>query len=86
MHLHSFEIESINSRCRYQAKIPAELVAQILGHKPSARAEMVNTARPLDLPCVHHEKMGVCILKQAGGTFDHAKVPGKLRMLSGGAV
>ena len=47
-------------------EIPAGVVAQIMGHKPSATAEKHYTVRPLDLLRVHHEKIEVWILEQAG--------------------
>ena len=65
--------------------IPAGVVAQLMGHKPSATAEKHYTVRPLDLLRVHHEKIEAWILEQAGVTFDAAVVPGKLRVVAGGA-
>ena len=50
--------------------IPAGVVAQLMGHKPSATAEKHYTVRPLDLLRVHHEKIEAWILEQAGVTFD----------------
>lgn len=46
--------------------IPAGVVAQLMGHKPSATAEKHYTVRPLDLLRVHHEKIEAWILEQAG--------------------
>ena len=66
-------------------EIPAGVVAQLMGHKPSATAEKHYTVRPLDLLRVHHEKIEAWILEQAGVTFDAAVVPGKLRVVAGGA-
>ena len=37
-------------------EIPVGVIAQIMGHKPSATAEKHYTVRPLDLLRVHHEK------------------------------
>ena len=37
--------------------IPAGVVAQLMGHKPSATAEKHYTVRPLDLLRVHHERL-----------------------------
>ena len=51
-------------------EIPAGVVAQLMGHKPSATAEKHYTVRPLDLLRVHHEKIEAWILEQAGVTFD----------------
>ena len=42
------------------------MVAQLMGHKPSATAENHYTVRPLDLLRVHHERIEAWILKQAG--------------------
>jgi exoribonuclease R len=66
------------------AEIPAEVVvAQLMRHKPSATAEKIYTARPLDLLRVHHEKIEAWILEQAGVTFDAKAEPGKLRVVAG---
>ena len=46
--------------------VPAGVVAQIMGHKPSATAEKHYTVRPLDLLRLHHEKIEAWILEQAG--------------------
>ena len=40
-------------------EIPAGVVAQVMGHKPSATAEKHYTVRPLDLLRLHHEKIEV---------------------------
>lgn len=45
---------------------PAGVVAQIMGHKPSATAEKHYTVRPLDLLRVHHERIEAWIVGQAG--------------------
>lgn len=47
-------------------EVPAGVVAQIQGHKPSATAEKHYRVRPLDLLRVHHERIEAWILKQAG--------------------
>lgn len=60
-------------------EIPAGVVAQIMGHKPSATAEKHYTVRPLDLLRMHHERIEAWILEQAGVTFDSASEPSKLR-------
>ena len=65
-------------------EIPAGVVAQVMGHKPSATAEKHYTVRPLDLLRVHHERIEAWILEQAGVQFDSASEPGKLRMVAGG--
>jgi integrase len=64
-------------------EIPAGVVAQLMGHKPSATAEKHYTVRPLDLLRVHHEKIEAWILEQAGVKFDSANEPGKLRVVAG---
>lgn len=46
--------------------VPVGIVAQIMGHKPSATAEKHYTIRPLDLLRVHHERIEEWILGQAG--------------------
>lgn len=46
-------------------EIPAGVVAQLMGHKPSATAEKHYTVRPLDLLRLHHEKIEAWILEQA---------------------
>ena len=56
-----------------------------MGHKPSATAEKHYTVRPLDLLRVHHERIEVWILEQAGIVFDVAVEPGKLRAVAGWA-
>ncbi len=63
-------------------EIPAGVVAQIMGHKPSATAEKHYTVRPLDLLRLHHEKIEAWILEQAGVTFDRKAEPGKLAMVA----
>ncbi|MDD2714145.1 MAG: tyrosine-type recombinase/integrase, partial [Simplicispira sp.] len=63
-------------------EIPAGVVAQIMGHKPSATAEKHYTVRPLDLLRVHHERIEAWILEQAGIMFDAKAVPGALRVVA----
>ena len=64
-------------------EIPAGVVAQIQGHKPSATAEKHYKVRPLELLRVHHEKIEAWILEQAGIEFDAKAVPGALRVING---
>ena len=64
-------------------EIPAGVVAQLMGHKPSATAEKHYTVRPLDLLRVHHEKIEAWILEQAGVAFVPQAVPGALRVVNG---
>lgn len=63
-------------------EIPAGVVAQIQGHKPSATAEKHYTVRPLDLLRLHHERIETWILEQAGVTFDAQAAPGALRVVA----
>jgi len=63
-------------------EVPAGVVAQVMGHKPSATAEKHYTVRPLDLLRVHHEKIEAWILEQAGIVFDAQAVPGTLRAVN----
>ncbi len=64
-------------------EIPAGVVAQIQGHKPSATAEKHYTVRPLDLLRLHHERIEAWILEQAGIVFDAKAAPGALRVVAG---
>lgn len=48
---------------------PTGVVAQIMGHKPSATAERHYKVRPLDLLRVWHDKLEAWVLKQAGVEF-----------------
>ena len=59
-------------------EIPAGVVAQIQGHKPSATAEKHYKRRPLDLLRVHHERIEAWILEQAEMQFEaqQPQVPG----------
>lgn len=63
-------------------EVPAGVVAQLQGHKPSATAEKHYTVRPLDLLRLHHERIEAWILEQAGVQFDSASEPGKLRVVA----
>ena len=63
-------------------EIPAGVVAQLMGHKPSATAEKHYTVRPLDLLRVHHERIEAWILEQAGIKFDAKAEPGKLQLVA----
>ncbi len=49
---------------------PVGIVAQIMGHKPSATAEKHYTDRPLDLLSKWHTKIEAWILEQAGLVFN----------------
>ena len=60
---------------------PAGIVAQIMGHKPSAIAEKHYTVRPVDLLRVHHQKIEQWILEEAGINFDAENVEPCLRLV-----
>jgi integrase len=59
---------SFKSLCEWLA-LPAGVVAQIQGHKPSATIEKHYANRPLDLLRLHHEAIETWILAQAGVAF-----------------
>ena len=63
-------------------EVPAGVVAQIQGHKPSATAEKHYRVRPLDLLRVHHERIEAWALEQAGVLFDAKAAPGALRVVA----
>ena len=64
-------------------EVPVGVVAQIMGHKPSATAEKHYTVRPLELLRVHHERIEAWMLEQAGIVFDAKSAPGALRVVAG---
>ena len=55
-------------------EVPAGVVAQIMGHKPSAIAEKHYIQRELDLLHLWHERIESWILKEAGIKFKPVKV------------
>lgn len=63
-------------------EIPAGVVAQIQGHKPSATAEKHYKRRPLDLLRLHHNRIEAWILEQAGVPFDAKPEPGHMRVVA----
>lgn len=64
-------------------EIPAGVVAQIQGHKPSATAEKHYKRRPLELLALHHNRIETWMLEQAGIEFDPAQsVPTGLRVVA----
>jgi len=63
-------------------EIPAGVVAQIMGHKPSATAEKHYTVRPLDLLRVHHERIEAWILEQGAVPFVGQNESGKLQLVA----
>lgn len=62
-------------------EIPAGVVAQIMGHKPSATAEKHYIDRPLELLAGWHSKYEAWILEQAGIVFD-AEMKSGLRVVN----
>lgn len=62
--------------------VPAGVVAQIQGHKPSATAEKHYRVRPLDLLRGHHERIEAWILEQANVQFDAKAEHSKLRLVN----
>lgn len=62
-------------------EVPTGVVAQIMGHKPSATAEKHYRVRSLDLLRNWHTKIEAWMLEQAGIEFAHAQ-PG-LRVVAG---
>jgi integrase len=63
-------------------EVPVGVVAQIMGHKPSATAEKHYTVRPLDLLRGHHERIEAWMLEQAGIAFDAAVEQNNLRLVT----
>jgi integrase len=66
-------------------EIPAGVVAQIVGHRPTATAEKHYIRRPVDLLRVHHQRIESWLLEQAGQVTAGAGVsaPGALPVVSG---
>jgi len=61
---------------------PVGVVAQIMGHKPSATAEKHYTVRPVDLLRVHHNRIVSWIIEHADIEFPAPAAP--LRMVAAG--
>ena len=61
---------------------PAGVVAQIMGHKPSAIAEKHYKRRPLELLALHRARIEARGLEHAGVTFDAKAAPGALRVVA----
>ncbi len=61
--------------------IPSGIVAQIMGHKPSAIAEKHYTRRSMDLLRQHHAALEAWILEQAGVSWAPI-VPGRLGVVN----
>ncbi len=62
-------------------EVPTGVVAQIMGHKPSAIAEKHYRRRPLDLLRMWHEKIEAWILEEAGVQFDADQTAAGLRLV-----
>lgn len=60
-------------------EIPTGIVAQIMGHRPSATAEKHYKRRSLELLAGWHEKLEKWLLKQAKVNFNPETVDGKLK-------
>lgn len=56
-------------------EVPAGVVAQVMGHKPSATAEKHYKRRPLELLALHHERIEAWMLEQASVQFDAKAAP-----------
>jgi integrase len=63
-------------------EMPTGVVAQIVGHAPSATAEKHYKIRPLDLLRMWHSKYEAWILEQAGIAFDPTTKPEGLRVVA----
>jgi len=61
---------------------PGGVVAQLMGHKPSATAEKHYKVRPLDLLRVWHTKIEAWLLSEGGIEFDPDQARPTLRMVS----
>ena len=59
-------------------EVPTGVVAQIMGHKPSATAEKHYRERPLDLLRMWHTRIEAWILEQAGIEHQEAMQPPEL--------
>ena len=63
-------------------EIPSGVIAQIMGHKPSATAEKHYKTRPLDLLRIHHAKLEAWIIERAGMSMpSKAQADGKVLRL-----
>lgn len=62
-------------------ELPAGVVAQLMGHKPSATAEKHYTVRPLDLLRLHHERLEAWMLQQAGLPVAAAEATKRLQVV-----
>ncbi len=62
-------------------EMPTGIVAQVMGHKPSATAEKHYTVRPLDLLRLWHSKYEAWILAECEVKFQAAKPAEKIRVV-----
>ncbi|MEW6406421.1 MAG: preprotein translocase, partial [Chloroflexota bacterium] len=69
------------SMAEWQAELPTGVVAQIMGHKPSATAEKHYKRRPLDLLRDWHSKYETWILEQAKVEFKASKESSGLKAI-----
>lgn len=65
-------------------EVPAGIVAQIQGHKPSATAEKHYRKRPIDLLRMWHIKIEKWMLKQAGIEQPATDGQQSLKVINGG--
>lgn len=65
-------------------EVPVGVVAQVMGHKPSAIAEKHYRRRPIDLLRVWHVKIEAWMLEQAGIEFKADEAAPGLRVVSAG--
>jgi hypothetical protein len=63
-------------------EVPVGVVAQIMGHKPSAIAEKHCRRRPLDLLRVCHDRIEAWMLQQAGIEFTPEQSRQRLQAVS----
>ena len=61
---------SFGTLSEWTVEVPVGVVAQIMGHKPSALAEKHYRVRLLDLLRMWHDKIEASMLEQAGIAFD----------------
>ena len=64
-------------------EIPAGIVAEIMGHKPSATAEKHYKSRPIELLAIWHTKYEAWILEQAGIEFKPQEGVQLLKVIGG---
>lgn len=62
-------------------EMPVGVVAQVMGHKPSATAEKHYTVRPLDLLRIWHTRYEAWILQEGGVNFVADKATEKIRVV-----